>query len=594
MQIKTRRDRLQQKMADMNIAALVVPSADPHQSEYVAEHWQARKWLTGFTGSAGTAVVTRDGAGLWTDFRYWIQAQAQLKGSGFDLFRMGEDQVPGFETWLTQVLSPGDVIAVAGDSLSRSQLKKYEEKWGRHGLSVTTDHDLVAEIWTDRPPMPGGRAWDFSVDYAGLGRREKLAALRKKMMDQGADHYLITTLEDIAWTFNLRGSDVHTNPVNIAFALVDMDGAVLFIAPEKVGDDLGALLLADGVVCLPYDEVDRSLAALAPESTVLMDPAQVNVRLWNALAETCTRVETSKAPATELKAVKNDVEAEHLRQTLVKDGVAMVSFLHWLESRVRSGKTVTEMEAGERVKEFRRVQEGFVDNSFDPIMAQGEHSAMCHYSAGPDTNVPISPDSLFLNDSGGHYLTGTTDITRTLCLGRPTPAQKRDYTLVLKGHIALARARFPKGTRGCQVDTLARRALWQEGLDFGHGTGHGVGFFLCVHEGPARISPFPVDVPLKPGMVLTNEPGLYREGEYGIRLENMIRVWEEIKTDFGPFLGFETLTLCHFERDMLEIGLMTPGEIQWINAYHERVYTCLAPLLDAPPAQWLKDKTRPV
>ena len=585
---------LRQLMADKEIAALVIPSADPHQSEYVPEHWQARAWVSGFSGSAGTAVITRDKALVWTDFRYWIQAETQMGDSEFELVRSGDTDVVNFDQWLADTLAPGAVISISGELISTSQVKALKKKWNPRELILETQWDLVADIWKDRPPMPCSKAFDFSCDYAGEDRKKKLSRIREAMAKKGADFYLITALEDIAWLFNLRGRDVETNPVNLAFALVGKKEAHLFIQGEKMGGELGALLKQDGVDCEPYDGLLAALGELPEKAGVLLDPMGVNWNLSNAVPDHCRIIEVKNGPATEFKALKNNVEIAHLRETAVKDGVAMVNFLHWLETAVAQGERVTEIQAAERVKAFRREQEGFVDNSFDSIMAHGAHSAMCHYSPTPETEAVIGADSLFLNDSGGNYLTGTTDITRTLSFGEPTSAQKRDYSLVLKGHIALSCAHFPVGTRGVQLDTLARQPLWQAGMDFGHGTGHGIGFFLCVHEGPARISPHPVDVALKPGMLLSNEPGVYREGEYGIRLENMILVREENETLFGRFLGFENLTLCHFERGLMDLELLDGGEIEWINAYHHRVWKQLSPRLTGEIRDWLREKTRPL
>ena len=594
MKIQEKIEALRQGMADRNIAALVIPSADPHQSEYVPEHWQARAWVSGFTGSAGTAVITRDKALVWTDFRYWIQAEAQMGDSEFELVRSGDTDVVNYDQWLADTLEPGEVISIFGELISASQAKDLRKKWEPKELVLETQWDLVAELWEDRPPMPDSRAFDFSCDYAGENRKKKLSRIRETMAKKGADFYLITALEDVAWVFNLRGRDMETNPVNIAFALVGKKEAQLFIPGDKVGAELGDALKEDGVACLPYGGIKRALEALPEKAGVLLDPVGVNWALYNAVPDHCRIIEVKIGPAAEFKTLKNSVEIAHLRETAVKDGAAMVNFLYWLDSAVARGERVTETLAGEKVKAFRQEQEGFVDNSFDPIMAHGAHSAMCHYSATPETELVIGVDSLFLNDSGGNYLTGTTDITRTLSFGEPTLAQKRDYTLVLKGHIALSTAHFPVGTRGVQLDTLARQPLWQAGMDFGHGTGHGIGFFLCVHEGPARISPHPVDVALKPGMLLSNEPGVYREGEYGIRLENMVLVREENETLFGQFLGFANLTLCHFERGLVDMELLDEKEVEWINAYHGRVWEQLSPRLEGDVLDWLRNKTLPL
>jgi len=579
-------------MVEKNIAALVVPSGDPHQSEYMADFWQARQWLTGFTGSAGTAVVTKDAAILWTDFRYWIQAASQIGTSDFELFKQGEPGVPAFEAWLYQTLSSGDIIAMDGKIVSAANVKKYKKVFTEKGMTLATDVDLIADIWTDRPPMPASRAWMLSDTYAGKTRLEKLDQIRSAMAKTGANTHLMTTLDDIAWTFNLRGEDVRNTPVNLAFALVTLDRAILFINPSKVDGKLVSAFGQDNIELLPYTRVEEILGSLGQETRIRLDPDFVGYAFYQAVDPKVWIIEKIN-PATELKAVKNETEINHMRQTAIKDGVAMVNFLHWIENRTDSAQ-VSEMSVAKTLFDFRKQQLDFYNNSFDPIMAYGEHSAMCHYSATPESDVPLKREGMFLNDSGGNYLTGTTDITRTLNLGTPAKQEIKDYTLVLKGHICVASALFPEGTKGFQIDTLARQFLWKEGMNFGHGTGHGVGFFLCVHEGPAKISPFPIDVELKKGMLLTNEPGLYREGRYGIRLENMILVVKDRKTEFGQFMKFENMTLCHFETSMVDRELLCQKEINYLNTYHQQVYERLSPVLDPQVAAWLKKKTAPI
>lgn len=579
-------------MVGKNIAALVVPSGDPHQSEYMADFWQARQWLTGFTGSAGTAVVTKDAAILWTDFRYWIQAASQIGTSDFELFKQGEPGVPAFEAWLYQTLSSGDIIAMDGKIVSAANVKKYKKVFTEKGMTLATDVDLIADIWTDRPPMPASRAWMLSDTYAGKTRLEKLDQIRSAMAKTGANTHLMTTLDDIAWTFNLRGEDVRNTPVNLAFALVTLDRAILFINPSKVDGKLVSAFGQDNIELLPYTRVEEILGSLGQETRIRLDPDFVGYAFYQAVDPKVWIIEKIN-PATELKAVKNETEINHMRQTAIKDGVAMVNFLHWIENRTDSAQ-VSEMSVAKTLFDFRKQQLDFYNNSFDPIMAYGEHSAMCHYSATPESDVPLKREGMFLNDSGGNYLTGTTDITRTLNLGTPAKQEIKDYTLVLKGHICVASALFPEGTKGFQIDTLARQFLWKEGMNFGHGTGHGVGFFLCVHEGPAKISPFPIDVELKKGMLLTNEPGLYREGRYGIRLENMILVVKDRKTEFGQFMKFENMTLCHFETSMVDRELLCQKEINYLNTYHQQVYERLSPVLDPQVAAWLKKKTAPI
>lgn len=583
---------IRQWMKTEGIDALVIPSDDPHKSEYVAEYWQARKWVTGFTGSAGTAVITKDKAILWTDFRYYIQAEKQIAGSEFELFKMGKPKVPAFQDWLKDNLGPGSVIGMDAGVFSRSDFKKYTELFAKKEIRIEPNIPVIDQLWTDRPQMPNTSAFDLPVAYAGKSRVEKIEETRKKMAEYDAGYHLISTLDDIAWTLNLRGKDVHTNPVNIAFALIGPDSVSLFVSKEKISKELAAQLKADGVQIQAYAEVFQTLSRIGSGRSILIDPDQISQRLYQSINSDCTIIE-KQTPAVMLKAVKNETEIGHIRDTAVKDGVAVVKFLHWLETQT-SGKQISEVSVARTLYGFRQEQEHFIDNSFDPIMAYEDHSAMCHYSATDQTDVPIDQTGMFLTDSGGNYLTGTTDITRTVHRSAPSRQQIIDYTLVLKGHISVATVTFPEGTKGFQIDTLARQFLWQAGMNFGHGTGHGVGFFLCVHEGPARISPIADSVALKKGMLLTNEPGVYREGQYGIRLENMILVEDAFENEFGGFLKFENVTFCHFERDLIDPSLLSDREIQWLNTYHQKVYDKLSEFLDKPVAQWLREKTQPL
>lgn len=585
-------ERLRQIMTDNKIDALIVPTDDPHKSEYVAGHWQARQWLTGFSGSAGTAVVTREKAIFWTDFRYYIQAEKQLEGSGFELFRMGEQGVPSFTKYLKDNLDPGAVIGIDAGVFSTAGVKELKKELDEKGIRLDTATDILSRLWTDRPPKPASPAFGFSASYAGQSRADKIRLIREKIKDSGATHHILSTLDDIAWTLNLRGRDVHTNPVNIAYMLISPDKVSLFINRKKIDPDLERELNRDGIEIEAYETIHGALAGLKKGEGILIDPENLNFSLYEAIPEHCRTIEKPN-PSISLKAVKNEVQIRHLRQTAVKDGVAVVKFLYWLEHQA-GHEPITEISAAEKMLSLRKEQEFFIDNSFDPIMAYHDHSAMCHYSATKDTDAVIGRNGMFLADTGGHYLTGTTDITRTLCLGKPSPGEKRDYTLVMKGHIAVANTLFPADTRGFQIDTLARQYLWKQGMNFGHGTGHGVGFFLCVHEGPARISSLPLDVKLEKGMVLTNEPGIYREGRYGIRLENMILVAEALENEFGKFLKFEPLTWCHFEKDLLDKTLLSSEEIDWINSYHQKVYELLCPELDGKTEAWLKEKTGPL
>ncbi|MFH2092505.1 MAG: aminopeptidase P family protein [Pseudomonadota bacterium] len=585
-------NRIRQVMTANGIDAVVIPSDDPHKSEYVAEHWQARKWLTGFSGSAGTAVVTKDHAILWTDFRYYIQAEEQIKGSQFELFKMGEPDVPGFDKWLTRILSSGSAIGIDGGLFSMASVKKLKTRFEEKSLQLNTNVDYISTLWTDRPPMPGSKAFLFPKKYAGQSRADKIQQVRDKMASSGADYHLMVSLDDIAWTLNLRGRDVHTNPVNIAFLLFTPERLDLFINTDKIDTTIEKALNKDKVQVSSYNDIIAALSKIGKTAKVLIDPENTSVRLAQAIHKKC-RIIKAPSPAVALKAIKNKTQIAHMKATAVKDGIAMTNFLFWLEHQPSDG-CLTEVSAAEKLFEFRKQQPDFMDNSFDPIMAYQAHSAMCHYSATTDTDAAIGSDGIFLTDSGGNYLTGTTDITRTLARSKPSRQQIKDYTLVLKGHIAVATIVFPKKTRGVQIDTLARQYLWKQGLDFGHGTGHGVGFFLCVHEGPARISPHPIDQALKPGMLLTNEPGIYREGQYGMRLENMILVQEAFENEFGQFLKFDQMTFCHFERELIDPAMLQDEEIVWLNAYHAQVYDKIAPGLTKEAATWLKQKTRPL
>ncbi len=577
---------LRRAMDKAGVNAVIVPNADPHQSEYLAGHWQALKWLTGFTGSAGTAVVTKNQAFMWTDFRYWIQAASQL--DGFDLCRQGDKDVPFFDKWLAKTLPAGAIVSLDGKMVSASQVKGLKKLFEPGGIILDTSQDLISDLWQDRPEMPLTQAFELDPVYAGQTRAQKFDRIREKMAGFKADWHLMAALDDIAWTFNLRGADIHTNPVNIAFAMIGMGNARLYIDPAKLSDTLSKALEADGISLIPYAQFYADLNNFASDNTILLDPEKVSDFVYDQAGKEAKVIEVENF-AQGFKCVKNNVEISHIRDTAVKDGRAVVNFLHWL---CASRDPKTEISAANRLLGCRKAQEEFIHPSFDSIMAFREHSAICHYSATPETDLPITPDAMFLTDSGGNYLTGTTDITRTVHLGKPSQQEIQDYTLVLKAHIAVATARFPSTARGYQIDAMARRLLWQQGMDFGHGTGHGVGFFLCVHEGPARLSTMPVDQVLKPGMLLTNEPGLYREGQYGIRLENQILVVEDTETEFGRFLKFENMTFCHFERNLIDNTLLSQEELLWLNNYHQTVFNKLTPGLNSEIRTWLERKTR--
>ncbi len=581
---------LREQMNLHNIHALMVPTADPHQTEYLPDHWKHRQWLTGFTGSAGTALVTGDAAFLWTDFRYWIQAEEQLKGTEFTLFPAGKPGVPTPEEWLCSNLAPGQRVGVDGKVFSVTATRKMKGALAPRRLELVTNLDIVSSIWKDRPAMPDSLAFDFPAVFSGEMRKDRLKRIRERISASWADWLLVTTLDDLAWSFSMRGRDIPCTPVNLGFALIGMEDAFLFMDEKKIPANLAQCLAHDGITLKGYEEIYAVAGSIQDGQVICLDPATTSDALFGTISPEAVILE-GPGIIESMKAIKNSVEIVHSRDTAIKDGAAVVNFMYWLEHQF---SPVTEQDAAAKLYECRTEQKDFVEPSFTSITASGAHGAMCHYQATPETDIPIAKDALFLFDSGGNYRTGTTDITRTIHPGNPSRQEIVDYTMVLKSHINVATAKFPRGTRGYQIDTLARQVFWENGLDFGHGTGHGVGFFLGVHEGPARISSWPADVALAPGMILTNEPGLYREEKYGIRLENMILVQESVETEFGQFLEFETLTLCPFEKNLIDLKMLDPMEIQWVNAYHDRVYEKLAPVLPESTKKWLQEKTAPV
>jgi Xaa-Pro aminopeptidase len=570
------------------VAATIIPSTDPHASEYVADYWKERQWISGFTGSAGTVVVTSDKAGLWTDSRYFLQAGLQLEGSGIDLFKDGLPDTPSITAWLGEVLPAGSRVGINPLLFSVSAVENLQSELAACGLVLSTDVDFIKSMWTDRPALPDAPVEIYPLEYAGKRAKEKIADIRKVMEKRGADSYLFTGLDEIAWVFNVRCSDVEYNPVVIAFGAIDKQKATLFVSPQKISHNVAALLADEGIEVAPYNAVFDYIATLHVHSKVLLDKAKTNFALYQDIPSHCTVVGI-QSPIFYAKSIKNSVELAGTRNAMVKDGVALTKFFMWLEANVASGK-LTEISIAEQLCQFRAEQALFKGESFGTIAGYKEHGAIVHYSATEESNVTLQPESLLLLDSGGQYLDGTTDITRTLALGPVTDEEKTDFTLVLKGHIALGKAKFPQGTRGSQLDILARNSLWQRGWNYGHGTGHGVGHFLCVHEGPQSIRMDENPTQLVPGMIISNEPGMYRAGKHGIRCENLVTVVEAEKTEFGQFYAFETLTLCPFDTSLLDLSLLTTEEKEWINRYHQMVYERISPLLNDEEKAWLKKK----
>ena len=584
-------------MQQHGVAAVMVPSADPHLSEYLPAHWSAREWLSGFTGSAGTLVVTADHAGLWTDSRYFSQAEEQLRDSGIKLMKLRVPHTPEHMEWLAQQLREGDVLAVAGDSLALSMQGQIERQLAASGASLRTDLDLPGAIWSDRPPLPLAPVVAHDPQFATTRRADKLKRVRQAMRKLDASHHLLSSLDDIAWLTNLRGSDVECNPVFLAHLLLQPnDRATLFVQRSKLDDVLVAALAADGISIADYASTTSTLAELSEADSLLLDESRVVSTIAAAVAPGVRRIRGPN-PSTAFKAVKTGAELDHIREVMRRDGVALVRGFRRLEQRLAAGMTVTELDVDSLLHEERSAQPGWVGESFATIAGYQANGALPHYRALPEAHSTLQAWGLLLVDSGGQYLGGTTDITRVLALGETTPEQRRDATLVLKGMIGLSRARFPKGASGPQLDALARAPLWAAGMDYGHGTGHGVGYFLNVHEGPQSIRPPAAGgalVALEAGMISSIEPGLYKPGRHGIRHENLAVVVEADRTEFGEFLAFETLTMCPFDRRALEPGLLNPEERAWLDDYHASVRAALSPLLDEADLEWLNRHCAPL
>jgi Xaa-Pro aminopeptidase len=594
--VKKRIQALRAKMREHGIHAYLIPSSDPHQSEYVPQCWQRRPWISGFTGSMGDVLVTLREAGLWADGRYYLQADAELAGSGIQLYRMGQPGVPTLNEFLEKNLGKGESLGIDPQTISIRRARELEQ--ALHGAGATLrslSTNLVDSIWTDRPRLPSDVIMALSTRFAGESVPAKLARVRKEMKARHADAHFISALDGVAWLFNLRGRDVPFNPVLISYALVTAKTATLFIEPGKVPAGV-ASGFAKSVEFRPYDDVAAALQDLSREKKRVW-VEDTSVTRWAADLLSGAELVTETSPVTLMKARKNDVEIQGMRESHVRDGAAMCRFLCWLESAL--GKTkVTEISAADKLEEFRRAGEHFQGLSFRTISGYAAHGAIIHYSVTPETDVPMRPAGLYLIDSGGQYLDGTTDITRTVLLGKKASAEQKDrFTRVLQGHIRLARARFPQGVTGGRLDVLARTALWNIGLDYNHGTGHGVGSFLNVHEGPRSISSAKdTGLPIEAGNIFSNEPGYYKPGEYGIRLENLVLVKQNgVSGENGlPYYEFETLTVCPIDTRLVDTRLLEPQERSWLNAYHKDVYSKLASRLDTRERAWLKQSCRPI
>lgn len=591
--INERVDRLRSWMKENGFTAFVFPSSDPHNSEYVADHWKSREWISGFSGSAGTAVVTLEHAALWTDSRYFIAAEKELDGTDFQLMKLRVEGTPSVSEWLASELSTYGkaVVGLDGNVNSFAEVAAMEQELATKGnITVRTDVDPMAELWTDRPVIPDNMVSLHPLEYSGESTSSKISRVRKHLLDCGADGLLVTALDEIAWVLNLRGSDVHCNPVFVSYLLISPENITLYINNVKLPEEVKAYLVSEHIDVQAYESVVEGLRLYAGKS-LIVDMSSTNYSL--ATAVPFEKVHSGVSPIASMKAVKNKVEQNGFRAAMLRDGVAVVKFLAWLKSAVEAGGQ-TEISLDERLTALRAEQPKFKGISFDTIVGYEAHGAIVHYEATPETDIPVQPHGLVLIDSGAQYLDGTTDITRTIALGELSEEQCRVYTLVLKGHIQLDMCCFPAGACGSQIDALARAPMWREGYNYMHGTGHGVGSYLNVHEGPHQIRMEWRPAPLQAGMTVTNEPGIYLEGKFGVRIENTLLIVPAESTAFGDFLKFETLTLAPIDTAPIVLEMLSTEEREWLNNYHHRVYESLSPYLEGNEKEWLRKATLPI
>jgi Xaa-Pro aminopeptidase len=592
MNVKEKIERLRATMKENQLSAYIIPSFDSHQSEYVAEYFKAREWISGFTGSAGTVVITLNKAILWADGRYYIQAEKQLSDTGIKLFRIGQPKVPTYIEFLKKELNQEDIVGFDGSVMPISMYKTMLETFKSKNIEMNPNKDLITSIWSDRPNMPNTKVFLHDIKFAGKSAMEKLTIVRERMNEIGVEHYILSSLDDIAWTLNIRGNDVESNPVTISYLLISMNSAKFFIDNNKLTDEVISNLKSSSVDILEYNEVFNNLRELK-DTSILFDPNKTNVKILTSLNDSISKVEKRNV-TTDLKAIKNEVERINFRNCTIKDGVAMVKFIKYLKENVGT-KEISEMSATDTLVKLRSEQEYFVEPSFSTIAAYKEHAAMMHYSATQESNYDLKPEGLFLVDSGGQYYDGTTDITRTIVLGKLTEEEKKDFTLVVKSNLALTMTKFLYGSTGFSLDIIARRPLWEEGIDYKCGTGHGVGFFLNVHEGPQSFSQVPNTVVLEEGMNITDEPGVYKEGKHGIRIENLLFVVKDKQTEYGgQFMKFDVATYCPIDLDGIVIDMLTEKERVFLNNYHKDVYSLLSPYLNDEERNFLKKETREV
>ena len=577
-------------MKEKNLDAYVFPISHPHMSEYVAEHYKVLSYLSGFTGSAGTFIITTKNSAIWVDGRYYVQGEEQIKGSEIELFKLGLPETISYTDWLKEQLSDGECVGIDGELFSKQTVIELKENLQDKGIKVECANNLIEEIWDDRPSIPKGKVFLHDINFTGKSALEKIDIVREEMRKKSASHYLVSSLESIAWLLNIRGGDIKFNPVTIAYLLIGYSEATLFIDENKLDDSVFKSLAKNKVNTMPYQEIFKVLKDMGEDTTVIYDPRKTNYSLFSSIVK-AKKVESDDI-AEALKAVKNETEISNIRNAQIRDGVAMVKLLHWIDKN--KDCNLDELVIGHKIRELRAEGENNIGESFDSIVAYKDHAAMMHYKATKENFYETKPEGMLLIDSGGQYLDGTTDITRTIILGDITKEEKFSYTMVLKAHIALARAKFLYGCTGTNIDILARQPLWEIGIDYKCGTGHGIGYFLGVHEGPHRVSMAQSKVRLEEGMLISNEPGIYRAGKFGIRIENIVLVTEDQRTEDGLFLKFDTISYCPIDIRGIDIELLTDREKEWLNSYHESVYTLLQDYLDVEVRTWLENATRAI
>lgn len=592
MTINSRLNSLRKLMKENDLDAYIINTADPHQSEYISDHYKTREWISGFTGSAGTALVTDKDAILWTDGRYFIQAEKELANSEFELYKMRTPGYPTYSEWLRDNLEDGDTIGFQGEIFPQSGFELLEKKIGKKDIKFKSELDLVGKIWDDRPELPKGEVFIHELKYTGKSAKEKIEEVRKEMKKQNADYYLLGSLDDIAWLFNIRGKDVEYNPVVLSYALVSMEKTILFVDKTKINKEVEEFLSENDIEIEEYKKVFEHLENIDKNSKIYLDKNRINRSIYRSLPEEAEVISATDI-TTNLKARKNPTEIENQKNAYIKDGLALVKYFYWLDKNVGKEK-ITEYTAQEKLLEFRSEQRDFIEASFGTISGYKENAAMMHYSAKEDTALELKREGLYLVDSGGQYLDGTTDITRTIVLGEISDEERKDFTLTLKSKINLCSARFLHGATGHSLDVLSRYPMWQEGLDYKCGTGHGVGYLLNVHEGPHNFAMVANNVVLEEGMVATIEPGVYKTGKHGIRLENVFVVKKDIETDSGQFMCFETLSFVPIDLEGIDIDMLTDHEIKWLNEYHKETYEKLSSHLGEEEREWLKEETREI